>query len=150
MAIVREIARKSTSHRPAPDGDPLAVHAGRRPGATAFRLCPYVKERPDRHAALDRELKSLEPAVRPGGEAHRLEQRRGDDPLVGNPRLRPLVVLLDEAPAADLIGAEPLELGLQAKQVQPPAAETELVVDYFRRNALIRTSYCWASRAYTP
>ncbi len=67
------------------------------------------------------------------------------------PGLQTLVVLLDEAAPGDRAQPRPLELCLQAEQIQPPAAEAQLVVlGYFRRNALIRTSYCCASRAYTP
>jgi hypothetical protein len=111
-------------------------------------LRPNLQGCPDGRSAIDRELESLEPGVRPGRECHRLDQGRGDDALVGEPGLGALVVLLDEAPAADLIGAGRLELYLQPEQVQPATAETEVVVlGYFRRNALIRTSYCWASRA---
>ena len=150
MSIFHICRGLSTSTEPASHADPVAVHRSRRPGPVAVGLRPDLQEGADRRAALDRELEALQPGVRPERQCHRLCERGGDDAVVGEADVGPLVVLLDEAPAADLIGAEPLELCLQAKQVQPPAAETELVVDYFRRNALIRTSYCWASRAYTP
>jgi hypothetical protein len=62
-----------------------------------------------------------------------------------------LVVLLDEAAAADPPRADALDLHKQAEKVGSPTAKAELVVDeplrgHFRRKALIRMSYCWASR----
>jgi len=67
---------------------------------------------------------------------------------------RALVVLLDEAATGDRPVVGSFHLEHQAEQVRAPAAEALLVVDeghrpapYFRRKALIRTSYCWASRA---
>ena len=137
--------------RPSGDSDPLSVNRRRRPGAAAVGRGPQLKEHSDRHAALDRQLESPRRDVLPDRESHRLDERRRHDAVVGETGVRPLMVLLDEAAPGDLARAGPLELGQQPEEIQPPAAEAEIVVlDYFSRNALIRTSYCWASRAYTP
>ena len=67
-----------------------------------------------------------------------------------------MILLENAAPGHDL-ERRLLYLQQQSEQVHPPAPEAVLVVDerhgdavYFSRNALIRTSYCWASREYTP
>jgi hypothetical protein len=133
---------------PSSDGDPGSVHLGRRPGAAAIGRRPDLEERADWHAALDRALESLGRDVRPGGERHRLEQRGCDDAVVCEPRLAALVVLFDEAAARDVAGDGLDDLREQPEEVQAATPEALIVVlDYFRRNALIRTSYCCASRA---
>ncbi len=77
---------------------------------------------------------------------------------MGAAAVRPLMVLLDEAAAGDRARGDFLDLQQQSEKVGATAPKAQLVVaqrqarasGYFRRNALIRTSYCWASREYTP
>ena len=98
-------------------------------------------------------------ASQAAGQRHRLGQRGRDDAVVGEAAFGPLMVLLDEAAPGDRAGRRPRSTSSSSpNRFVPPAPEAQLVVDerharapaYFRRNALIRTSYCWASREYTP
>src|SRR5205807_7818475 len=108
-----------------------------------------LEERTDRSGARELELHRAQ--LLTAGQQQRLQQRGGDQPGMRPAGLGTLVVLLEEAPSRDPALARGLQVGQQAEQVRPPAAEAELVVaegqrPYFKRNALIRTSYCWASR----
>jgi len=78
---------------------------------------------------------------------------------VGAAAVGSLMVLLDEATAGDRARGDFLDLQQQSEKIGTTAPEAQVVVPqrylprppgYFRRNALIRTSYCWASREYTP
>jgi len=77
---------------------------------------------------------------------------------VGAAAVGSLMVLLDEAAAGDRARSDFLDLQQQSEKIGTTAPEAQFVVQqrharpesYFRRNALMRTSYCWASREYTP
>jgi hypothetical protein len=78
---------------------------------------------------------------------------------VGAAAVCPLAVLLDEAATGDRARGDFLDLQQQPEEIGPTTPEALLVVNqrhaparpgYFSRNALMRTSYCWASREYTP
>ena len=71
-------------------------------------------------------------------QRHRLVERRGDDPAVGEAG-RTLVVLLDEEAPGDAAVAVRLDLELEAEQVRLPAAEAELVVGDQRCRSWRRT-----------
>ena len=79
-----------------------------------------------------------------------------DDALVGAPAVGPLVVLLDEAAPGDRARAPTSSTSSSSpnRLVRPHPKQSSWWTSghrlYFSRNALIRTSYCWASREYTP
>jgi hypothetical protein len=129
--------------------DDGAVGTRRRGCAHPERVRPDVEERAHRDRRDELDVQPARACIDPARKRHRLRQRRRDHSLMGVAVIGALMVLLDEAPPADDARSGLLGVEQQAEEVRPPAPEAELVVDehYFKRKALIRTSYCWASRA---
>jgi hypothetical protein len=110
-----------------------------------------LEDRSHWHGGLEVELDPVRAQLRPAGQRHNVAQGGQHDPLMGRSALWTLVVLLNEAATTHVVLGDPLDLHQQPEQVRPPTPEAELVVDeplraHFNRKALIRMSYCCASR----